>query len=347
MKRKIIAIMLVATLFLGAETAVFAEEYDPKDDYDGTPHEDEVGWDYDGDGKYDWFKDENGNPKLVEGWAPDLETIKIWMMSDEEASKVVEKKNLEEFYKNAPKSDLPGFWNGEGTYYDLKEDGTTVYIDGRYGYYSFDENKHYMYDKTGIITLADGSKVKLVDRYSEVYVERNTLNQPLTNIKFTDLKESHWAYNSINYLSGNNILSGYSDGTFKPNNKVTRAEFAKILYCLIYEKKFLNGLNLDATPRYYNDTTNWAKEYVAKTATLIPGKGYDTFYPERPLYRRDVANSLAALIVAENPKILFNPAFSNTYKDGDKLTSADVQNVGLVNVLGIMKGYPDNTFRPD
>lgn len=44
--------------------------------------------------------------------------------------------------------------------------------------------------------------------------------------KFTDLDRDHWAYISINTLAGSNITAGYTDGTFRPDALVTRAEFA-------------------------------------------------------------------------------------------------------------------------
>lgn len=49
------------------------------------------------------------------------------------------------------------------------------------------------------------------------------------NIKgahFTDLTRDHWAYKPILVLAGSNITSGYSDGTFRPEANVSRAEFA-------------------------------------------------------------------------------------------------------------------------
>lgn len=43
---------------------------------------------------------------------------------------------------------------------------------------------------------------------------------------FADLTRDHWAYRSILVLAGSRITSGYSDGTFRPEAEVTRAEFA-------------------------------------------------------------------------------------------------------------------------
>lgn len=46
---------------------------------------------------------------------------------------------------------------------------------------------------------------------------------------FTDLPTDHWCYEAVRYLKAKNSISGYDDGSFKPNNSVTRAEFIKML----------------------------------------------------------------------------------------------------------------------
>lgn len=44
--------------------------------------------------------------------------------------------------------------------------------------------------------------------------------------RFADVSRDHWAYDAIQILAGNGITTGYDDGTFRPDNPVTRAEFA-------------------------------------------------------------------------------------------------------------------------
>lgn len=46
---------------------------------------------------------------------------------------------------------------------------------------------------------------------------------------FLDVPNNHWAKESIEFLVKLGILTGYSDGTFKPNNTVTRAELAAVI----------------------------------------------------------------------------------------------------------------------
>ncbi len=46
---------------------------------------------------------------------------------------------------------------------------------------------------------------------------------------FTDVPESHWAYDAVTQLEGDGTVSGFEDGTFRPNDPVTRAQFVKML----------------------------------------------------------------------------------------------------------------------
>lgn len=46
---------------------------------------------------------------------------------------------------------------------------------------------------------------------------------------FKDVNPGHWAYNSIAYATKTGLMSGFPDGTFKPDEPLTRAQFASIL----------------------------------------------------------------------------------------------------------------------
>lgn len=56
------------------------------------------------------------------------------------------------------------------------------------------------------------------------------------NMKFKDVPETHWAYEAIEELSEMGIINGYEDGTFKPDEAVTRAELATMLDRYINKK---------------------------------------------------------------------------------------------------------------
>lgn len=47
--------------------------------------------------------------------------------------------------------------------------------------------------------------------------------------EFPDVKSDYWSYDAIMYFKDKNVLSGYPDGLYRPDQKVTRAEFATIV----------------------------------------------------------------------------------------------------------------------
>ena len=50
-----------------------------------------------------------------------------------------------------------------------------------------------------------------------------------SEISFSDVKADAWYYDAVMELADEGILKGYQDGTFRPDRKITRAEFAAVL----------------------------------------------------------------------------------------------------------------------
>ena len=81
---------------------------------------------------------------------------------------------------------------------------------------------------------------------------------------FSDLPKEHWAYNAVTKMEKSSILSGYPDGTFRPNKNITLAEFSTI---------FANFFNLSTynNSNYFVDvpSTHWAKSKVEAVRKYI------------------------------------------------------------------------------
>jgi hypothetical protein len=99
---------------------------------------------------------------------------------------------------------------------------------------------------------------------------------------FRDIAGS-WARNDINYASSLGIVSGYPDGTFRPQNNITRAETVKIMNSVLERSPDKDHLlsdmlkwsdNSDVSAWYYaaiQEATN-SHDYTAGTAA-----GYETW----------------------------------------------------------------------
>lgn len=98
----------------------------------------------------------------------------------------------------------------------------------------------------------------------------------------------------VDDLSKFNIINGYADGTFKPDNNITRAEFSKIICTTgIYDK-------VTESTNKFNDVsdTHWAVDYIytAKNIGIINGTSDTTFEPEANItYEQAIKMVVAAL----------------------------------------------------
>ncbi|MDD6255905.1 MAG: S-layer homology domain-containing protein [Eubacteriales bacterium] len=72
---------------------------------------------------------------------------------------------------------------------------------------------------------------------------------PYSRYNFSDLPDSHWGYKYITYCAGAGIVSGYPDGTFRPNNSVT---YDELISMLVRALKLNNGQILAWPTGYIN-----------------------------------------------------------------------------------------------
>lgn len=101
---------------------------------------------------------------------------------------------------------------------------------------------------------------------------------------FSDVSADKWYNNAVSTLCHMGVLGGYSDGTFRPNAPITRAEFAKIAVSF-------SQANDSAVYSYFTDvkTTDWFAPYVtaAKDSSLIEGYFDGSFKPENRITRAE------------------------------------------------------------
>ena len=88
---------------------------------------------------------------------------------------------------------------------------------------------------------------------------------------FGDVPANHWAAWSIKKAKETGLVTGYADGTFKPNQKITRAEIIAIVVRSEYA-----GQNMDATVTPFDDVSEsaWFAKFVAFGATKNIVSGY-------------------------------------------------------------------------
>ena len=101
---------------------------------------------------------------------------------------------------------------------------------------------------------------------------------------FSDVSADKWYNNAVSTLCHMGVLGGYSDGTFRPNAPITRAEFAKIAVSFAQ----INGFSEYG---YFTDvdSSDWYAPYVdaAKSVGLIEGYSDGSFKPENKITRAE------------------------------------------------------------
>ena len=169
---------------------------------------------------------------------------------------------------------------------------------------------------------------------------------------FTDIAGSGYRnYILLGYMEG--IINGYPDGTFRPNNKVTRAQYITMLY------------NMCGKPRVYNSVISFVDAYEVsgpyKDAVkwgldngIINGYGDNTFRPNQEISRAQMAAfsyRLMKLVSGGEPDAELKADCG--FKDSASIAKDYKEAVNVMANLGIITGFDtDNdgvgdTFRPN
>ncbi len=151
---------------------------------------------------------------------------------------------------------------------------------------------------------------------------------PLSNV-FSDTG-SHWAKENICYLTDNGAIKGYTDGTFKPENKISRAEFTAIL---------LRALKTDVgQPK----EGKWYDNYIAEAANrkYIVKDEFDSV--EKDITRGEIARMIVRAMTEEYPGNMAD--YADQLKDYSKIPAAYKDFVLKAYVKGIITGRPGGVF---
>lgn len=153
----------------------------------------------------------------------------------------------------------------------------------------------------------------------------------------TDLAPSHWAASTINAYVSRGIMSGYPDGTFRPEASVTRAEFVKMVNSVF-------GYNTPAAISFPDVSASyWGYDEIAKGvyAGYVNGDESGKFNPDAPLTREE-----AASIICRIKGLAPNQSASSNYTDSSRIASWAAPYVGAVTQFGYMQGDGNGTFQP-
>jgi len=147
---------------------------------------------------------------------------------------------------------------------------------------------------------------------------------------------SHWAKEIIAELSKADIISGYTDNTFKPDNNITRAEFAKILVCTAGKELVDKNVFSDVAP------DDWCYKYIATANDMGIIEGNDgKFNPNGLISRHDAAVMIYRYVAKEYGELSGEADFKDIYEAPDY----SVKSIKALAANGLVSGS-DGEFNP-
>lgn len=199
-------------------------------------------------------------------------------------------------------------------------------------------------------------RIKAVDevKYEEILILKEEV-VPEEQNKFEDISSYEWAAGAIQNLYSKNIISGYSENTFGPENNISRIEFMCMLsrllkyYDIQHEEKGM--------VYYYPDyaETHWSKDdydyllrcYQIINPSDISSIGFDAITDvfgvgsinmNKPITRAEAVALMDVFLVDTNETYYFNDVnYDTTFRNS----------IIKAYFNGLINGYPDGSFKPD
>lgn len=154
-------------------------------------------------------------------------------------------------------------------------------------------HRHYMlgypegdFRPEGNITRAEVSAM-----FARILANYNEDVMTETKTDFPDVPEDKWHAKYIAFLRDKDIISGYPDGSFAPDKKITRAEFAAV--CVRYVENQTGNLKPEDISFTDFSKNHWAKEYIRKAYA----EGYIVGFPDGTLKADDEITRAEAVTI--------------------------------------------------
>ena len=165
---------------------------------------------------------------------------------------------------------------------------------------------------------------------------------------FNDLDKNHWAYKQISALSEQNIVVGYPDGSFHPDENVTRAEFASMAIKALGQE----SASVFQPIKFIDiDSSYWAYDAIQKAVyfdLISNNKESEKFRPEDSVSRAEAINiAVNSLTTEQISAQKAHDVLEKKYKDVNSVPDWFIIPAGKAEILDMMsvksdrKGYID------
>ena len=169
------------------------------------------------------------------------------------------------------------------------------------------------------------------------------------NLPFIDVDPLSWYYSSIKYVYGCNLMKGYTDTIFGPENNITRGQLVTILYRREGSPKTNYQMNFSDIPtnyseKYYYDAIKWAVENGIVTG-YKRGVNSGKFKPDDPITREQLALILQRFSKYQGKNYTSQGAITE-FSDCNKVSNYAKDGMKWAVSVGIIKGNGNKTLNP-
>jgi len=171
--------------------------------------------------------------------------------------------------------------------------------------------------------------------------DNNTVS---TKISFSDVSEADWFCDSVAFVVEKGLFDGMGDGTFAPNEVMTREMFVTVLGRIA---ETLGVSTIGYTNPFFDVQDGmWYSNYIAWGAAngLVEGYDENTFGLGRSITREQMATLLVRF--ADYVNITLGGNASVQFTDAANIRAYAKDAVDTCSKAGLLNGYDDGTFRP-
>ena len=156
---------------------------------------------------------------------------------------------------------------------------------------------------------------------------------------FSDVPSDYWAAQYIQALVERGVIRGFADGSFRPNDPITRAQFAVLVDQAFDRPAVRSAVRFRDVPGSY-----WAANAIqtAYTEGFLSGYPGSVFNPAQPMPRAQVLVALASGLQFEPNGT--NASVTGGFRDYDSIPFYADDGVAAATFRNLTVNYPDVDF---
>lgn len=155
-----------------------------------------------------------------------------------------------------------------------------------------------------------------------------------TTVSFSDVSSNYWARDFIVELARRDVIAGFPDGTFRPNDPVTRAQFAAMVRKAFDKANIRNPVNFSDVASNY-----WAYNAIRESYAMGFLSGYpgNVFRPGQNIPREQVLVSLANGLNYSTSNVASS---LQLYNDASSISNYARNSIAAATEKSIVVNYP-------